>query len=658
MKFRKFRQISWLVKMAICSLLLIVPLSVSLPDLPIGVAQQEIGTSSLIVKKSLQPDLIYVKDSIQPPIQAKLAIRVKSTVKKKTPIDLVLVVDRSIPLEIYNQLQQMIVQFIGNFEGSNTHLGLISLSPASVFCPLTADIEFSKAIAKSLLTPTQLRPHIGEAMNLANQELLTKGRSKAIKLMLIISSSAETNLQAMLHQARIASENGVLISTLGIGNFNLPLLRKPTRETGGQHISCEKAECVEQTLQNIFQDLSKYIRGVVASELSATLNLSPGFNLESKLEDCKIHSDQDGIAVRCNKRELTIGEEWNLNLVLSSNKKGLDIPLYKENSKIQFKDQRGIRKVISIDSPTIDIPNLPPKAGFAYTPKKPSNLHQIQFEDQSMDPDGEIIKYEWSFGDGITCPPDCGEGNQKQPTHQYTNTGRFTASLKVSDTPGEMIKGSTSRVEHSIQIFPAATASRKILPFLCNPNRVLLGESFHTKITVAAHYDFEKIVLEESPPVNWPIISQTAEETTFEVLNPNQNQYKWILNKPLKTGDSWEITSEIRVPEEERLESYEFTGTLAGISPEVKFAMSGDQAIQVINKIPIEVAVAYYNTETDELDTSLSPYIEKSQVDQAKEWWAKDTPVPGTQGQTLSKKKMLEIIAYWKKQIPVNDCEF
>ena len=54
----------------------------------------------------------------------------------------------------------------------------------------------------------------------------------------------------------------------------------------------------------------------------------------------------------------------------------------------------------------------------------------------SYDPDGRITSYYWDFGDGVTCPPDCGTGDTTAPSHQYTETGSYRARLTVIDDKG------------------------------------------------------------------------------------------------------------------------------------------------------------------------------------------------------------------------------
>ena len=47
----------------------------------------------------------------------------------------------------------------------------------------------------------------------------------------------------------------------------------------------------------------------------------------------------------------------------------------------------------------------------------------------SFDPDGNIISYDWDFGDGVT-------GIGENPTHTYLTKGIYTVSLTVTDNDG------------------------------------------------------------------------------------------------------------------------------------------------------------------------------------------------------------------------------
>ena len=51
----------------------------------------------------------------------------------------------------------------------------------------------------------------------------------------------------------------------------------------------------------------------------------------------------------------------------------------------------------------------------------------------SSHPDGELDSYVWEFGDGTTCPPDCGTTlPPSRPAHAYAESGTYSVTLTVS----------------------------------------------------------------------------------------------------------------------------------------------------------------------------------------------------------------------------------
>jgi len=73
--------------------------------------------------------------------------------------------------------------------------------------------------------------------------------------------------------------------------------------------------------------------------------------------------------------------------------------------------------------------NIKPTADFTYSPENPSILDVIQFTDESIDPDGDIVSWLWDFGDGST-------STLQNPTHQYDEIGTYDVSLNVTDDYG------------------------------------------------------------------------------------------------------------------------------------------------------------------------------------------------------------------------------
>lgn len=91
----------------------------------------------------------------------------------------------------------------------------------------------------------------------------------------------------------------------------------------------------------------------------------------------------------------------------------------------------------STDKPLTVIDNQNPTASFVYSPTNPTAAEDVYFNaSDSNDPDGNIVSYEWDFGDGSTA-------KGVSVSHKYTDAGTYTVSLKVTDNTGNT--GSVSK---------------------------------------------------------------------------------------------------------------------------------------------------------------------------------------------------------------------
>jgi PKD repeat protein len=73
-----------------------------------------------------------------------------------------------------------------------------------------------------------------------------------------------------------------------------------------------------------------------------------------------------------------------------------------------------------------------PTASFVYSPTNPAENENIYFNaSESEDPDGDIVSFDWDFGDGTS-------GTGKTVTHQYGSSGSYTVLLKVTDDDGNI----------------------------------------------------------------------------------------------------------------------------------------------------------------------------------------------------------------------------
>jgi PKD repeat protein len=74
--------------------------------------------------------------------------------------------------------------------------------------------------------------------------------------------------------------------------------------------------------------------------------------------------------------------------------------------------------------------NKPPMAAMEFAPTWGEAPLKVYFSAaQSSDPDGTIVSYVWSFGDGA-------QGNGMFAEHEYTKKGSFVVTLTVTDDKG------------------------------------------------------------------------------------------------------------------------------------------------------------------------------------------------------------------------------
>ncbi|MFO8133501.1 MAG: PKD domain-containing protein [Thermoplasmatota archaeon] len=73
--------------------------------------------------------------------------------------------------------------------------------------------------------------------------------------------------------------------------------------------------------------------------------------------------------------------------------------------------------------------NLPPSANVTWTPERPRANDHVNFTGTASDPDGSIMEWEWTFGDGATA-------SRQNPIHVYTDKGVYTVILTVRDDDG------------------------------------------------------------------------------------------------------------------------------------------------------------------------------------------------------------------------------
>jgi PKD repeat protein len=82
----------------------------------------------------------------------------------------------------------------------------------------------------------------------------------------------------------------------------------------------------------------------------------------------------------------------------------------------------------------------------------------------SSDPDGQIARYEWDFGDGATA-------TGQQVRHTYAQAGRYTLTLRVTDNDGQ-----SDIATQTVDISPAAPENRPPTAAIQGPQQGQVGQ--------------------------------------------------------------------------------------------------------------------------------------------------------------------------------------
>lgn len=112
-------------------------------------------------------------------------------------------------------------------------------------------------------------------------------------------------------------------------------------------------------------------------------------------------------------------------------------------------------------------PDENPTANFTFAPSNPVVAQSVSFDGSgSFDPDGSIVSWSWSFGDGSFCS--CGEFT----SHTYFNSGSYTVTLTVSDS-----SGSFSSKSVTIFVSPRPAHDVGIIQISPYPTRVVATQT-------------------------------------------------------------------------------------------------------------------------------------------------------------------------------------
>ena len=102
-----------------------------------------------------------------------------------------------------------------------------------------------------------------------------------------------------------------------------------------------------------------------------------------------------------------------------------------------------------------------PVPDFQFNPSAPNQLETVTFDAGDAALDGQLVKYEWDFGDGS-------KSQGRVASHQFRDPGTFTVTLTVTDVAGR--KGSRSKN------VPVGGSGMPTASFVFSPSAPGIGE--------------------------------------------------------------------------------------------------------------------------------------------------------------------------------------
>lgn len=121
--------------------------------------------------------------------------------------------------------------------------------------------------------------------------------------------------------------------------------------------------------------------------------------------------------------------------------------------KLTVTDDKGAQSSVTKEITVTEAPpNEPPFAKFDFTPATATVNESVSFDASESRDDGQIVKYQWDFGDGAS-----GEG--QQVSHTYKTAGTFTVKLTVTDD-----RGATNSITRSVIVRNAPTIESFSVP--------------------------------------------------------------------------------------------------------------------------------------------------------------------------------------------------
>lgn len=177
------------------------------------------------------------------------------------------------------------------------------------------------------------------------------------------------------------------------------------------------------------------------------------------------------------------------------------------------------------------------------------------------------------------------------------------------------------------------------------------GRVFRVRLHIEINAELRGFGLKETIPQNWTIRPINNDGAVFK-----QSTREWVFTERLdpKFTDTKTITYEVVVPKSETTGFVRIQGKHQAIIPNFEFQDEGDREVELIECVPVPVAVAHLNANENRINVGMSNLIEFDQIQAAIAFWLEDVSVPGTCGKSVGFETIKALIAHWLTDTPVN----
>ena len=616
-----------------------------------------LGEGTLRIDQTLIPTEIYVVGQDEELESATLTLTLETTGPiGRYPIDCVFVIDVSATSDVA-LAKAFALDLVGQL-GVDDRAALISYgTTAQLDMPLTHNLGAVKLALADLAASG--KSAMGLGMQMARNEFEQVGRDDAIFVEVLISDGQSSVGPEPDSEGEAAARMGIRIMTVGLGTLINPnMLESFAEMTGGQFFESPTDEA--QT--DIFSDLNV---SIAAGDVRIEKRLPRELRLAAATpEATQVELRPDGTTAIWRLGDLELGERVTIEMDIEAVERGAwDTDMA---SAVYYNDFRGVAHAVEIEPLVLSaiLPNTPPEASFTIEADAPlGTADPVLFEDASVDDDGDVVGWEWDFGDDTTSA-------EQNPEHHYGELGTFTVSLVAIDEDGS--KSEPYEADVIVELGPRVTVTRTIET--CLPGDQTVPEAI---VNVTLLIEIEGMVngmsVVEQFPADWLF---TKGENDTATVRDTGDSAEWVFVQKLG-GETVDVQREIRytlqAPSEaalgsELVKEFSIQGTVGSSSPRLDQAILGEDKIVLTNDLPIPVVVSRLALEPSETsgepDVAVmklcepnSEIIEFAEIQYAVVLWLRteDREVPFTGGESIDVAMLQDLIAYWLTGRSVHD---